>query len=183
MSAAVSAEQVLKFWFDEIEEKQWWVKDESFDQHIAEHFGQTHRRAVQCELYQWRQTPQGRLAEIIVLDQFSRNIYRGDARSFASDALALSLAQCAISSGDDQALATKQRCFLYMPYMHSESAVIHRVAVQLFGDLGEKSNLDYELRHQVIIERFGRYPHRNQILGRDSTEQERAFLEQPGSSF
>lgn len=184
MSELTSAEDVIQFWFEEIEVKQWWVKDERFDRHIIERFGHTHARAASCELDDWRQSPRGRLAEVIVLDQFSRNIYRDRPESFASDPLALALAQVAIAVGTDRELdSQQQRCFLYMPYMHSESAEVHRTAVQLFTDLGEESNLDFELQHQSIIERFGRYPHRNEILRRQSSEPEVAFLSQPGSSF
>jgi len=184
VSELTTAEDVIKFWFEEIEVKQWWVKDARLDRHIAERFGQTHARAARCELHRWRQSSRGRLAEVIVLDQFSRNIYRDRPESFASDPLALALAQVAVAAGADRALdSQQQRCFLYMPYMHCESAEVHRTAVQLFTDLGEESNLDFELRHQSIIERFGRYPHRNEILGRQSSESEVEFLSQPGSSF
>ena len=118
-----------------------------------------------------------------MLDQFSRNIYRDDARSFASDTLALALAQEAVASGADQSLSAVERSFLYMPYMHSESAAIHIVAMQLFDQPGLESNLEFEKRHKAIIDRFGRYPHRNAVLGRASTPEEVEFLKQPGSSF
>ena len=118
-----------------------------------------------------------------MLDQFSRNLHRGDGRAFANDAMALALAQEAVAAGADQGLTTDERGFLYMPYMHSESRAIHEVAVGLFTDLGLESNLDFELRHKEIIDRFGRYPHRNEVLGRESTPEEIEFLKQPGSSF
>ena len=124
-----------------------------------------------------------RLAEIIILDQFSRNIHRGTPDAFAADPLALALAQEAVSSGADQALPVSRRAFLYMPFMHSESQAIHELAVRLFSASGLAENLKAELRHQAIITRFGRYPHRNSILGRISTPEEEAFLEEPGSSF
>ena len=120
---------------------------------------------------------------MIVLDQFSRNIYRDDARAFAADPMALALAQQAVALGVDQSLPSAQRCFLYMPYMHSESRWVHERAVPLFESLGQPANLDFELKHKAIIDRFGRYPHRNALLGRESTAEELAFLEQPGSSF
>jgi len=126
---------------------------------------------------------EGRLAEIIVLDQFSRNIYRGTARAFAQDSLALALAQEAISQDLDKQLSPEQRSFLYMPFMHSESKLIHEFALKLFQRLGNQANLEYEIKHKIIIDRFGRYPHRNQILGRESTEEELSFLTQPDSSF
>jgi len=123
------------------------------------------------------------LAEIVALDQFSRNVYRDTARAFAQDALALALAQELVASGQDRSLPLAQRSFAYMPYMHSESALIHAQAVALFSQPGMEDALRFELRHQAIIARFGRYPHRNAILGRISTAEELAFLGEPGSSF
>ena len=117
------------------------------------------------------------------LDQFSRNVYRDTPRALAQDALALVLAQELVASGQDHSLPEAQRVFAYMPYMHSESALVHVQAVALFTQLGIQSNLDFELRHKAIIDRFGRYPHRNAILGRTSTEEELACLAEPGSSF
>lgn len=131
----------------------------------------------------WRETALGSLAEVIILDQFSRNIYRDKPESFAFDSMALALAQCAISRGLDNDLSEYQRVFLYMPYMHSESSLIHIEAVKLFSSVGIQSNLDFEYQHKAIIDRFGRYPHRNQILGRQSTEDEIEFLKQPNSGF
>ena len=174
---------VLQFWFDETPPAKWWKVDPAFDHLIAERFADLHKRANCSELFEWRVEPEGRLAEIIVLDQFSRNLFRGDPRSFASDALALALAQEAVATGADLALSPARRAFLYMPYMHSESRLIHEVAERLFRQIGQKNNHDFELRHKAIIDRFGRYPHRNAILGRQSTEEELAFLTEPGSSF
>jgi len=119
----------------------------------------------------------------VALDQFSRNVYRDTARAFAQDALALALAQELVASGQDRSLPLAQRSFAYMPYMHSESALIHAQAVALFSQPGMEDALRFELRHQAIIARFGRYPHRNAILGRISTAEELAFLGEPGSSF
>ncbi|MGE6607622.1 DUF924 family protein [Halomonas sp. NPDC076908] len=177
------AQAVLDFWFEELTPAQWFKKDLEMDRSILEQFGTLHTRAAQCECYAWRLTAKGRLAEIIVLDQFSRNIYRDDARAFATDPLALALAQEAVASGADAELSSEQRVFLYMPYMHSESAMIHDVAMQLFDQPGLENNLDFEVRHKAIIDRFGRYPHRNAVLGRASSEEEKTFLQQPGSSF
>ena len=174
---------VLAFWFNELEPARWWQKDQELDREIAERFGSLHARAAQCELYTWRETAAGRLAEIIVLDQFSRNIYRDTPAAFACDPLALGLAQEAVAAGADDKLTAVQQSFLYMPYMHSESLAIHEQAVRLYSRPGLEFNLDFELRHQRIIERFGRYPHRNAILGRESTAEEIEFLGQPGSSF
>lgn len=176
-------QEVIQFWFEEISPKQYWTKDPQFDQLIISRFGKLHGQAIKCELFEWRQSPEGRLAEIIVLDQFSRNMFRDSARAFACDAQALTLAQEAVAAGADQALDAKQRVFMYLPYMHSESLAIHEVAVQLFTQNGIAENLDFEIRHKEIIERFGRYPHRNAILDRESTPEEIEFLGQPGSSF
>lgn len=176
-------QQVLQFWFSELTAKDWFRKDEKLDQMITERFERLLQAAGACELYDWRQTPDGRLAEIIVLDQFSRNIYRDNAKSFSQDALALALAQEAVAIGADMALPVTQRAFLYMPYMHSESLLIHEQAVKLFQQTGLETNLNFENRHLAILERFGRYPHRNAILGRQSTPEEIEFLAQPGSSF
>lgn len=173
---------ILQFWFTEIQPAQHWKKDPAFDQLIAERFGDIHAQAARCELFNWRATPEGRLAEIIVLDQFSRNIYRDQPGAFAQDPLALALAQEAVALGADQALPPAQRGFLYMPYMHSESLLIHDQALPLFESLNN-GQLDFEIKHRDIIVRFGRYPHRNAILGRESTPEELAFLKQPGSSF
>jgi uncharacterized protein (DUF924 family) len=176
-------EAILAFWFEEIEPAQWWKKDEDFDRALIQRFSGIHARAARCELFAWRATPRGRLAEIIVLDQFSRNMFRGSPPAFAQDALALALAQEAVAAKADAALSPVQRSFLYMPYMHSESLLIHEIAVELFKRNGIQGNLDFEMKHKSIIERFGRYPHRNNILGRVSTDEEIEFLKQPGSGF
>lgn len=174
---------IIGFWFNEIESKQWFVKDLAFDQLLIERFSAIHTQASQCELFDWRDTAEGCLAEVIILDQFSRNMFRDTAQAFAFDALALALAQSAIASGFHKALSAQQRTFLYMPFMHSESLKVHDVAMTLFRDNGVQTNLDFEIKHRDIIERFGRYPHRNGILGRESTQEEIEFLTQPGSSF
>lgn len=176
-------EQVLRFWFEELTPKDWFTKSSELDKTIEKRFGRLHRQASACELYQWRDSARGRLAEIIVLDQFSRNIFRDNARAYAQDALALALAQEAVAQGADQNLATEEKSFLYMPYMHSESIRIHDLAVELFKAEGLENNLKFEYRHKEIIERFGRYPHRNEVLGRKSTQEEMEFLKQPGSGF
>lgn len=174
---------VLTFWFEEIDPKQWWIKDSQLDREISHRFGKVHKSATLGELSDWRRDPLGRLAEVIVLDQFSRNIYRNDPRSFAYDGMALVLAQECVSLGEDQRLSQEMRPFIYMPFMHSESKIIHETAVQLFSSAALKGNLDFELQHKKIIDRFGRYPHRNKILGRESTPEELVFLNKPGSSF
>jgi len=180
----VSAEDVLHFWFRELEPRQWFEVDRALDERVTQDFAAVHAAATRAELYPWRESPRGRLAEVIVLDQFSRNIYRGRAQAFAWDHLALVLAQEAVRTGAAVALdEPMHRGFLYMPYMHSESPLIHEVALQLFDEPGLEEQLKYEKRHREIIRRFGRYPHRNAVLGRESTEEELAFLEEPGSAF
>lgn len=174
---------VLEFWFKEITPAQWWKVDPAFDKLIASRFADIHAQALASELFAWRSTPQGRLAEIIVLDQFSRNIYRGTPRAFAADSLALALAQEAVSVKADDELTQEERTFLLMPYMHSESKQIHAIAEPIFKAKTAEGNYKFELRHKAIIDRFGRYPHRNAILGRTSTPEELEFLTQPGSSF
>eukprot|EP01037_Dinobryon_pediforme_P004903 gene4903-4945_t len=181
--ALMQSLQILHFWFTELTPQQHFAKDAALDESIRTRFGPTLEAAARCELFTWRATPEGRLAEILVLDQFSRNVYRDTARAFAQDALALALAQELVASGQDRSLPTAQRVFAYMPYMHSESAVIHEQALELFAQPGMENNLDFERRHKAIIDRFGRYPHRNALLGRTSTAEELAFLSEPGSSF
>jgi|ERR1039457_1201169 uncharacterized protein (DUF924 family) len=175
--------EILRFWFEETDPAKWWAKDDAFDQLIRGRFSEVHARAMRCELFEWRAEAKGRLAEIIVLDQFSRNMFRGSPLSFAGDALALALAQEAVSAKADAALSATERSFLYLPFMHSESLKIHAVAMELYRKNGLQSNLDFEIRHKQIVERFGRYPHRNAILGRQSTDEEIEFLKQPGSGF
>ncbi len=179
----MQSQDILTFWFDTLSPQNWWQKDDALDNQIKNQFEDIHQRARQCELYPWRQTAKGALAEIIILDQFSRNIYRNKPESFAQDALALALAQSAIDKGFDNELSPQEKSFLYMPYMHSESRDIHKIAVKLFDMEELKHNLEFEIKHKVIIDRFGRYPHRNNILGRVSTQEEIAFLTEPNSSF
>jgi uncharacterized protein (DUF924 family) len=174
---------IIKFWFEELTPKDWFMGGEKLDQKMRERFKRIHEQADNGELFEWRKNPEGRLAEVIILDQFSRNIYRGTRQAFESDKIALVLSQEAIRTGDDQRLPVPKRTFLYMPFMHSESPIIHETAVELFKALGEEGSLDYEYKHKKIIDRFGRYPHRNKILGRSSTPEEIEFLKGPDSSF
>ncbi len=178
---------ILSFWFDELTAKQHFAKDDALDALIAQRFGAVLQMAARGELFAWRGTPSGRLAEILVLDQFSRNVWRDASvhgpQAFAQDALALGLAQELVFRGDDQRLPVAQRRFAYMPYMHSESLAVHQEALRLFAQPGLEDNLRFERAHLAILERFGRYPHRNAALGRASTAQELAFLQEPGSGF
>ena len=181
--APMTPESVLAFWFEEITPAQWWAKAGHFDRLMESRFGAMHAAAGRCELYYWRESAAGRLAEIIVLDQFSRNIYRDRPQAFAWDPLALALAQEAVAGNADRVLEPVRRAFLYMPYMHSESPAIHAIALRLFDAPGMEGNLGFERRHKEIIDRYGRYPHRNAILGRESTAEEVEFLTTPGSAF
>lgn len=176
---------VLTFWFDELTPKDWFNKSDEVDSTINNRFGDLLKAASACELDGWRKDAESSLAEIIVLDQFSRNIYRDTPGAFANDSLALALAQEAIAKGfDKEFLSTPSKLsFLYMPFMHSESLAIHERALVLFDTPGLEFNLGFEKKHKVIIDRFGRYPHRNAILGRESTEEEIAFLKEPDSAF
>ncbi len=174
---------ILQFWFHELTPAQWWKVDAALDDLIRARFAAIHQAANAGELYGWRAQVQGRLAEIIVLDQFSRNMYRGTPRAFSSDPMALVLAQEAVALGVAAALPATQRAFLVMPYMHSESRLVHVQGERLFRAPGMEDNHAFALKHQAIIDRFGRYPHRNAILGRESTAEELAFLQEPGSSF
>ena len=179
----MSATAVIKFWFEDIEPRQRFKKDLEFDNLIIEKFSVLHDRAKQGDLHTWREHPLDTLAEIIILDQFSRNMFRHSPDAFATDALALVLAQEAIRKKFDIGLDKRRKAFLYMPFMHSESAKIHEIAMCLFDKPGMEDHFNYEIKHKGIIDRFGRYPHRNKILGRESTGEELEFLKLSGSSF
>ncbi|MBI2399022.1 MAG: DUF924 domain-containing protein [Xanthomonadales bacterium] len=174
---------VLEFWFREIDPKQWWSVDPAFDTTIHERFSALHVQAARGELFGWRGSAHGRLAEIIVLDQFSRNMFRGTPAAFAQDGMALVLAQEAVAANAHEALTEIERGFLLLPYMHSESCAIHVEAERLYRNHALPQNHEFELKHKAIIDRFGRYPHRNAILGRQSSAEEIEFLKQPGSGF
>lgn len=167
---------ILHFWFTESTSDDWFAKNDSFDNLLRERFLDTHKQVARGAMAPWRTIPEGSLAEIVVLDQFSRNLFRGTPEAFAQDAFALSLAKEAVARGDDQRVPALWRQFFYMPYMHSESLEVHREALPLFVKLGIESQLRYEHEHRNIIERFGRYPHRNAILGRATTPEEEEFL-------
>ncbi|MEM7083998.1 MAG: DUF924 family protein [Pseudomonadota bacterium] len=173
----MTPDTVLNFWFDELTPRDWYRKSDELDSTIRQRFAGLHAQVAAGETWLWRQQPSGRLAEVIVLDQFSRNMFRNTPAAFAYDNMALALAQEAVAGGADSALETPQRAFLYLPYMHSESAVVHEQAMSLFATLDSGNNLEYEIRHKAIIDQFGRYPYRNAILGRDSTAAERKWME------
>lgn len=189
------ARAVLDFWFDPNNEQYWFAQNDRFDKQIQENFGRIWQAAKQGECVTWRIAESsldgnssitalaGRLAEIIVLDQFSRNLCRGQASAFAQDSMALALAQEAIQQPYFDTLPMQWRRFIIIPFMHSESAMIHERYLPLFEQLEDATTLDFEQRHKEIIDRFGRYPYRNNVLNRDSTEDEKTFLQQPNSSF
>lgn len=167
-------QDIIYFWFEECTPKDWWGGAVAFDERIRSRFLETHSAVVRGEMEGWRESSRGRLAEVIVLDQFSRNMFRGMPAAFATDFLALALAQEAVRGGYDTPLNNTECQFLYMPFMHSESRVVHEQAKLLFKRLGDSQG--YEAEHKKIIDRFGRYPHRNAILGRASTVEEVEFM-------
>ena len=179
-----SPKPVLDFWFDPANVELLFAKNDAFDQAIRDQFYEVWEAGCQGLLYPWRSTLYGRLAEIIVLDQFSRNLMRGDARAFAQDPMALILSQEIIKHPEFRYLTPQEKAFALLPLEHSESAGIHeRLAEPLFKAYTDDFTYGYELKHKVIIDRFGRYPHRNEILGRPSTIEEIAFLQEPNSCF
>ena len=175
----VSPKEVLDFWFEECEPSDWFKKSEAFDAEIRTRFLETYEAIVSGDTAGWRKSAHGRLAEIIVLDQFARNMFRDDAKAFAADELAVELAKEALPYWDE--FSIQERSFVVMPFMHSESLEVHEWASKWFNEPGLERRKKYELMYREIIERFGRYPHRNHVLGRTSTPEEAAFLkEHPG---
>ncbi|WP_414732941.1 DUF924 family protein [Acetobacterium carbinolicum] len=177
------AKAVLDFWFDPQNQPFWFQKNEAFDLAIRTNFYDHWVAGCNGLLSDWRDTVAGRLAEIILLDQFSRNLNRDNPKAFAQDGMALVLSQEAIRHPDFNRLPQAWQRFMLMPFMHSEAADIHQVALPLFEALGDPATLEYEIKHQQIIDQFGHFPHRNEILKRESTAAEIEFLKQPGSSF
>lgn len=179
-----SAEDVTRFWFVEHGPDDWFGGDAGFDAALAAEFTPTHAAVARGEAWPWRNSPEGRLAEIIVLDQFSRQLCRGLAAAFAQDGMALVLAQEAVALGADKQVAPERAAFFYMPYMHAESLVIQDEGVRLFEALGNQNSLDFMRAHRETIARFGRFPFRNTALGRQSTQEELAYMEaQNGRMF
>lgn len=175
--------EVLAFWFDELTRKQWFNGGEAVDRAIRERFLPAHaaaRAAAKTDLVRDADTA---LAALIVLDQFSRNMFRGQPGAFACDAKALGLAEAAIARGLDQAVAVERRIFFYLPLEHAEDAARQRRSVELVSALGDADYTKYAQAHEAVVVRFGRFPHRNAILGRPSTPEEVEFLKQPGSAF
>lgn len=170
-----SAQDIIDFWFVEHGKDDWFGGKPEFDAALAARFADTHPVVARGEAWQWRSTPVGRLAEILVLDQFSRQLHRGAAEAFAQDKMALVLAQEAIAAGADQALELERRMFIYMPFMHAESLVIQEEGVRLFAPFDAEQQ-KFMTGHRDTIARFGRFPFRNQALGRTSTPQEQAYM-------
>jgi uncharacterized protein (DUF924 family) len=195
MSDAVEARTVLDFWFGEpggpefgAARKAWFVKDTGFDRAIADRFGATIERALRGELDAWAVDAPGALGRILLLDQFTRNVFRGDRRAFAGDAQALAGASALVGARLDEALPPVMRAFAYLPFEHAEGLAMQDESVRLFTRLAAEapelaSMLDYAHRHRAVIERFGRFPHRNAALGRRSTAEELAWIAQPGTGF
>ena len=196
MSEAVTqSEAILTFWFGEIRDepayfaersKRWFVQNADFDREIVRRFRADYELAAQGQLTHWTETARGGVALILVLDQFPRNIFRNDPRAFATDSLARQIAEQMIAAGLDRQLRLVERYFVYVPFMHSENRAHQQRSVLLFQQLAEERayfDTSYAVRHQEVIDRFGRFPHRNTVLGRASTPVELAFLKQFGSSF
>jgi len=178
MNNSKKIHEILSFWFEETTPKQHFAKDDAFDTEVKTRFEETYWDIMNGKTIDWRESPEGRLAEIIVLDQFARNMFRDTPQSFAADDLALQLADEALSVGADQEVPKEMRVFFYMPFMHSESEEVHKKALKIFEDYGNAENLKYELMHKKIIDRFGRYPHRNKTLERESTPEDIDFLKE-----
>jgi uncharacterized protein (DUF924 family) len=176
-----SYKQVISFWFAPETQPKWFIKNEEFDQEITEKFQELYMKATSDKLGAWQKFPEGTLALIIILDQFPRNMFRGTAKAFATDNKALELTKYAIKNSYDQKLTNEQKQFLYMPLMHSENLEDQNLSVKLFAF--NSYALEYAKAHHHIIKQFGRFPHRNNILGRKSTNEELEFLKQPNSSF
>lgn len=179
----VQPDEVVRYWFETLSPDDWYRAPPEVDAEIARRFGQLYESLRDAVPGDWLRTPQGRLAAILVLDQFPRNIHRGTPQAFATDDKALAFSKDAIAAGADMELPPEQRAFLYMPFQHAEDLAEQRRSLELFEALGNPNNLDFAVRHYDIIARFGRFPHRNDVLGRESTPEELAFLKEPGSSF
>ena len=188
------ANQILDFWFGKPDEadygkprKVWFTKNPEFDQEVRSRFLIDYQQAAAGHLDDWKASPLGCLALIILLDQFPRNMFRGQPQTFATDPQALAYAQHTVAQCFDKELLPIQRCFVYLPFEHSENLAHQHQAIELFSTLKDypecASGVDYAHRHLKVIERFGRFPHRNKILGRETTPEEAEFLKQPGSSF
>ena len=178
-------EEILQFWFEDIDHSQWFKKDAVFDRELQQRFGDLLKLAKTDELDDWCDSPRGRLALIIVLDQFSRNIYRDSAESFEADAKALQLAVDGIQDGIDEELSSEQRSFFYLPLRHAEDLAMQKLGLAKTRELNAAGygTDKYALNHLAILERFGRFPHRNSILGRPNTAEEEEYLADGKAGF
>ncbi len=178
-------QEILHFWFEETPPALWFQKNQDFDQQIRERFLSAYKLAAEGLCDPWRDSAEGCLALCIVLDQFPRNMFRGQRQAFATDDRALNIARFALSRGFDQMLPFIRRRFLYLPFEHSEDLADQKRAVALFKAMAQQDRLsyDYALRHYDVIARYGRFPHRNAILGRENTPDEQEYLAQPGAGF
>jgi uncharacterized protein (DUF924 family) len=183
MDGAIKLGEVLTFWFSDGVKAKWFKPDAAFDAELKQRFEPALHQAKAGGLASWSESPEGALALVILLDQISRNIHRGTAEAFAADALAIDTARKTVARGFDERLSPDERYMLYLPFMHAERLEDQEEGVRLFTALGLDDALDYMRRHRDIIARFGRFPHRNAILGRQSTPEELDFLMQPGSRF
>lgn len=178
-----AARDVLRFWFDELTPEQHFAKDDAIDAQIAARFGECRDVLLATGAAGWREPRDNLLAAVILLDQFSRNIHRGTAQAFAADPLALSLTLEAIERGWDRDLAPERAVFLYMPLMHAETAEAQRLSLQKFTALGRPENVRFAMDHAVVIEQFGRFPSRNEALGRQSNPAELDYLKRPDAGW
>lgn len=176
--------EVLDFWFVEHGPEDWYSGDPEFDARCAARLSDIHAKAIKSELWAWRETARGRVAEVILLDQLSRQLFRGEGRAFASDTMALALAQEIVALGLDAHLSTDEKLFAYMPYQHAESLAVQEESLRLFRSLGDDQYLPYAIEHHEAIARFGRFPFRNAALGRISTAEEIAYMaERDGKAY
>ncbi|WP_245622938.1 DUF924 family protein [Kiloniella litopenaei] len=177
-------DDVLDFWLADGMDRKWFFKDPAFDREVAEKLGPLYERASAGEFDHWAETPKGCLALCILLDQAPRNLFRNDPKTFATDKKALGIAQKAVDKGWHKELPQRERNFILLPFEHSEDLAMQEKSLELYQDMDENPDwLSYAKKHEVIIRRFGRFPHRNKVLGRESTPEEIEFLKQPGSSF
>lgn len=174
-----NGQEILDFW-REIGPKGWWKKDDAIDKRIVDEFGNLHVRAVAGELSDWENNADDCLALVLILDQFSRNMFRGDPATFAADAQGLAAAKAAITKGYDKEADENLATFFYLPLMHSEELEDQEECVRIFGTFDKPENLKAAVEHRDIIKQFGRFPHRNEVLGRETTPQEQAFLDGGG---
>lgn len=183
MDAVSLIKEILRFWFVECEQKQWWVKDPEFDSAVRERFGDLVVEAAAGKLDHWAESAEGARALIILLDQFTRNIYRGSAKAFEADEKARTIARSAIARGFDKGLNSHERNFMYLPLEHSEDLSDQEECCRLVGAIGSEGYLKFAQSHKAIIERFGRFPHRNATLGRANTPEEEDYLKDPKAGF